>query len=169
LFIESKNMFRKIILFSSLVILLFNSCRSNKDRVEIPFMTYIEIPAGLNGFLTYHFPARVATLGQIPNNLLEARPARMRAFLETGEGNWNFVRRAYMDAMTDNGRVEMGYNLDVLLNSSSSLDLYPSIANLKDHIDRDSFDIEFKIDLRSNTTLTSRVRIEFTLQATLDQ
>jgi hypothetical protein len=63
-----------------------------------------------------------------------------------------------------NGRIEMGYNLDVLLNGSSSLDLYPSIADIKEHINSDSFDIEFKIDLRSSTTLTSRVRIDFSVE-----
>lgn len=158
----------KRLFFAILAILSLTTCKSNKDRTEIPFVAYIEIPAGLNSFLTYHFPARVATLGQVPANVIDAKPARMRAFLESGEGSFNFVRRAYMDAMTDNGRIEMGYNLDVLLTGASSLDLYPSEANLKDHISQDSFNIEFKIDLRSNTTLTSRVRIEFTLQTTFE-
>jgi hypothetical protein len=155
----------KLYFFIILTVLFFNSC-SNKDRLEIPFSAYVEIPAGLNSFLTYHFPVRVGTNGQIPVNMTIARPARMRAFLESGEGSFNFVRRAYMDAMTDSGRVEMGYNLDVLLNGSSSLDLYPSIADIKEHINNDSFDIEFKIDLRSNTTLTSRVRIDFSVEVT---
>ena len=144
--------------------MLFLSSCNKKDRLEIPFTAYVEIPAGLNSFLTYHFPVRVGTNGQIPANMTIARPARMRAFLESGEGSFNFVRRAYMDAITDNGRIEMGYNLDVLLNGSSSLDLYPSIADIKEHINSDSFDIEFKIDLRSSTTLTSRVRIDFSVE-----
>jgi hypothetical protein len=157
-------MYKKIIV-SLLIILVFNSC-VKKDQLEIPFTAYVEIPAGLNSFLTYHFPVRVGTNGQIPTNMTIARPARMRAFLESGEGSFNFVRRAYMDGMTNQGRVEMGYNLDVFLNGSSSLDLYPSIADIKDHINSDSFDIEFKIDLRSNTTLTSRVRIDFSVEVT---
>jgi hypothetical protein len=157
-------MSKKIIVLL-LIILVFNSC-TKKDRLEIPFTAYVEIPAGLNSFLTYHFPVRVGTNGQIPANMTVARPARMRAFLESGEGSFNFVRRAYMDAMTNQGRVEMGYNLDVFLNGSSSLDLYPSIADIKDHINSDSFDIELKIDLRSNTTLTSRVRIDFSVEVT---
>jgi hypothetical protein len=151
-----------------LIPVLLLSCNPNKDRIEIPFVTYIEIPAGLNSFLTYHFPAKVATLGQAPANMKEAIPARMRAFIETGEGSFNFVRRAYMDAITDSSQVEMGYNLDVPLNSSNTLDLYPSIADLKDMITQDSFNIEFNIDLRTNTTVTSRVRIEFTVQAVLE-
>jgi hypothetical protein len=159
----------KQLFFTACIIFLICSCNSRKDRIEIPFVAYIEIPAGLNSFLTYHFPARVATNGQIPADMTIARPARMRAFIENGEGNFNFVRRAYMDAMTDSGRVEMGYNLDVYFNSASSLDLFPSIADLQNHISQDSFDIEFKIDLRSNTTLTSRVRIEFTVEATIEQ
>jgi hypothetical protein len=153
----------KTIFLLILPMLFLNSC-NKKDRLEIPFTAYIEIPAGLNSFLTYHFPVRVGTNGQIPANMTIARPARMRAFLESGEGSFNFVRRAYMDAITDNGRIEMGYNLDVLLNGSSSLDLYPSIADIKEHINSDSFDIEFKIDLRSSTTLTSRVRIDFSVE-----
>lgn len=162
----SKNIIRTGIFIIGIV-LIFNSC-TKKDRLEIPFTVFIEIPAGLNSFLTYHFPVRVGTNGQIPNGMTIARPARMRAFLESGEGSFNFVRRAYMDAMTDQGRVEMGYNLDVFLNGSSSLDLYPSIADIKDHINSDSFDIEFKIDLRSNTTLTSRVRIDFSVEVTTE-
>jgi hypothetical protein len=157
----------KTIFLLILPMLFLNSC-NKKDRLEIPFTAYVEIPAGLNSFLTYHFPVRVGTNGQIPANMTIARPARMRAFLESGEGSFNFVRRAYMDAMTDQGRVEMGYNLDVFLNGSSSLDLYPSIADIKDHINSDSFDIEFKIDLRSNTTLTSRVRIDFSVELTTE-
>jgi hypothetical protein len=153
----------KTIFLLILPMLFLNSC-NKKDRLEIPFTAYVEIPAGLNSFLTYHFPVRVGTNGQIPANMTIARPARMRAFLESGEGSFNFVRRAYMDAITDNGRIEMGYNLDVLLNGSSSLDLYPSIADIKEHINSDSFDIEFKIDLRSSTTLTSRVRIDFSVE-----
>jgi hypothetical protein len=156
-------MMYKSIFLLILTVLFFNSC-NKKDRLEIPFTAYVEIPAGLNSFLTYHFPVRVGTNGQIPANMNIARPARMRAFLESGEGSFNFVRRAYMDAMTDSGRVEMGYNLDVLLNGSSSLDLFPSIADIKEHINSDSFDIEFKIDLRSNTTLTSMVRIDFSVE-----
>jgi len=153
----------KTIFLLILPMLFLCSC-NKKDRLEIPFTAYVEIPAGLNSFLTYHFPVRVGTNGQIPANMTIARPARMRAFLESGEGSFNFVRRAYMDAITDNGRIEMGYNLDVLLNGSSSLDLYPSIADIKEHINSDSFDIEFKIDLRSSTTLTSRVRIDFSVE-----
>ncbi len=155
--------------FLILLILKLVSCKNRSDRFEIPFTAYFEIPAGLNSFLTYHFPIRVGTNGQIPEGMTIARPARMRTFLESGEGSFNFVRRAYMDAMTDNGRVEMGYNLDVLLNGVNTLDLYPSIADIKDHINSDSFDIEFKIELRSPTTLTSRVRLEFSVEVTIEQ
>lgn len=159
----------KAFFFLSVLILFASACKDRKDRFEIPFTAYVEIPAGLNSFLTYHFPVRVGTNGQIPEGILVARPARMRAFLEDGEMNFNFARRAYMDAMTDSGRLEMGYNLDVFLNGSSTLDLYPSIADIKEHLTRDSFDIEFKIDLRSNTTLTSRVRIDFSVEVTVEQ
>ncbi|WCL80312.1 hypothetical protein PPO43_10010 [Saprospira sp. CCB-QB6] len=146
---------------------LLLSCDKNGDRLELPFTTWVEVPAGLNGVLTYHFPADIYTNGTVPENLKQAQPARIRLYLEDGEASFDFARRVYLDAVTDSSRNELGYRLDVPLDNSASLDLFPSIVDLKDQLAQEQFRIEVKIDLRSTTTATSRMRIELDFLAEL--
>ncbi len=154
--------------FLGLCIFIMLSCKDNRGRQEIPFVAYVEIPAGLNNFYTYHFPAKVATNGLVPQNTIEAVPARMRASLEFGEPSFDFARRAFLDVFTSSGTAEMGYNNNILLTGQNGVDLYPSVFNMKDVINSDSFQVKLKLDLRTPTTLTSRVRIDFTLQITTE-
>ena len=102
--------------------------------------------------------------------MIDAQPSRMRMTLISGEPNFDFVRRGYMDAiLTDTTRAEMGYNLEVFLNSSQTLDLLPSTVNLVDHINQDSFDIEVKLEFRGIPSATSQIRIDFSVEALVEQ
>lgn len=156
-------------LFLSLVsILLFCSCNRNKDRIELPFSAWVEVPAGLNTFYTYHFPVGVATFGSVPEGIINAQPGNIRLFLENGASTFDFARSIYIDAVTDTSRNEIGFHVNMPVTNSATADLFPSIVNLKDHISQDSFDIELKIELRGITNATSRVRIDFTLLCELE-
>ena len=134
--------------------------------MQLPFIAYFDVPAGLNTFHTYHFPVRVGNTNQMPVGLIDAQPSIMRMSLISGEGNFDFVRRAYLDALlTDSTRAEMGYNLDVLINNAATLDLLPSTVNMVEHISQDSFNVEVKLEFRSIPSATSRIRIDFSVEA----
>lgn len=162
-------MFQKLF-FISIAILFLCACNNRKDRVQVPFTAFIDVPAGLNTFYTYHFPVRVGTNGIVPIGMIDAQPSRMRMSLVSGEPNFDFVRRAYLDAVfNDSTWVEMGYNLEVFLNSSVTLDLLPSSVNLVDHISQDSFDVKIKLEFRGIPSATSQIRIDFSLEALIER
>lgn len=162
-------MFLRLFLLLTLILSTL-ACKGRRDRIQVPFTAYFDIPAGLNTFLTYHFPIRVGSNGVVPIGMIDAQPSRMRMTLISGEPNFDFVRRGYMDAiLTDTTRAEMGYNLEVFLNSSQTLDLLPSTVNLVDHINQDSFDIEVKLEFRGIPSATSQIRIDFSVEALVEQ
>lgn len=143
----------------------FSSC-DKRTRIDLPFRAYVDIPAGLNTGLSHHF-----VLSGIPGidegNIVEALPATITLTIESGESSFDFVQRAYLSTYDNGTRQEMAYREDLPIANHSSIQLYPSILNMKDHIIQDEFQIELKMIFRAIPITTTRVRIDFVAQGIL--
>lgn len=143
-------------------------CRKKHVR-EIPFTTYVDIPAGLNVMLTHHFP--IPNVFGMPNEtmIIAARPSYIRLTAIQGQFNLDFIQHAYLDVVRDSSRAEMGYLLNAPLQHASYIDLFPSIVEMRDDIVATDFDLELKLVLRDITTDITRLRVDFNMQVTDDE
>jgi len=142
----------------------FGGCKKGPQQ-EIPFRGYIDVPAGLNTFLTHNF-----VLDNIPgapfDDIIDAQPAYVRLYVEDGETSTDFIDQAFLEATTDSTRQEIGYHLDVPITNSRNLELYPSIIDMREHITQDRFEVTLKLQLRSTPITTTRIRVDFGVLAT---
>ena len=153
---------------SAIVLLLLSSvffaCQPNPQS-EVPFRGYVTIPAGINTFMTHHFP--ITNIPGIPfDNVISAQPAYVRLYVEDGEFSADFIREAFFDATTDSTRREMAWRQDIPLTNSRNLELIPSTLEMKDHVSQDNFEMTLKLNLRAIPVTTTRIRVEFGVLAT---
>jgi hypothetical protein len=154
----------KILFIALLISCCFASCQKGPQG-EIPFRGYITVPAGINTFLTHHFP--ITNIPGAPfENIIEAQPAYVRLYVEDGEFSTDFIREAFFEATTDSTRNEMAYRQDIPITNSRYLELYPSIFDMKDHISQDKFQMTLKLNLRSIPVTATTIRVEFAVLAT---
>ncbi len=145
--------------------LCFNACEQG-PAVEIPFQAFVTIPAGLNTGLSYHF--EVADLPGISDKLLDAQPANITLSIVYGESNLDFIHQAYFYTWKDSVVKEMAYQTDMPFAGHSTVQLYPSILNMSEHITQDRFDMELKLIFRGIPSTETRIRIDFSVQAILE-
>ncbi|WP_264793292.1 hypothetical protein [Aureispira anguillae] len=156
---------RLSILFFAVSCLIFSACQKG-PTVDVPFRTYVTIPAGLNTGFSHHF-----VLSNIPgatfDNLLEARPSYVTLTTEYGEQNLDFIQQAYFYTIDGTNKKEMAYQTNLPVTNAGTVQLYPSILDMKDHITKDAFEMELKLIFRSIPVTETRIRIDFGVQGTL--
>lgn len=146
---------------------LFFACDKG-PKVDVPFRAYVTIPAGLNTGFSHHF--RIKNIpGATFDNLLEANPAYVTLEVDYGENNLDFIHQAFFYTVKDNKRREMAYQDNLPLTNASTVQLYPSILEMKDHITQDNFEMELKVIFRAIPVTETRIRIDFGVQALLGE
>lgn len=148
-----------------LIACVFNSCQKG-PVIDLPFRTYVTIPAGLNTGFSHHF-----VLTDIPGidraDLIEAQPAYVTLTVEYGENNLDFIQQGFFYTADGTVRQEMAYQTDLPLTNAGTAQLYPSILDMKDHVTKDLFDMELKLIFRSIPITETRLVVDFGVQATL--
>ena len=136
------------------------------NKETFSFRCYVTIPAGLNPILTHNFEIQ-----QIPgmdiSQIEDAIPSQIRLYVEYGEPTIDFVRDAFFLASTDSTVTEIGYHINTPITNSRFLDLYPSIADIRDHIGQSFFQMTLKLNLRSAPITDTYVRIDFSVLSRL--
>jgi len=150
-----------------IIVCLFSACQKG-PVIDIPFRAYVTIPAGLNTGFSHHF-----VVGDIPginrDDLIDAQPAYVTITVDYGENNLDFIQQAYFYTVDGTERQEMAYQTDLPITNAGTLQLYPSILNMKEHITKDVFEMELKMIFRSIPITETRLVIDFGLQATLGE
>lgn len=143
----------------------FSACQKG-PVIDIPFRAYVTIPAGLNTGFSHHF-----VLGDIPgisrDDLIDAQPSYVTMTVEYGENNLDFIQQAYFYAIDGTSRQEMAYQTNLPITNAGTVQLYPSILDMKDHIIKNEFEMELKMIFRSIPVTETRIVIDFGVQATL--
>ena len=62
---------------------------------------------------------------------------------------------------------EMAYQTDLPISNFRSIQLYPSILDMSEHVTQDLFEMELKLILRSIPVTETRIRIDFGVQGEL--
>ena len=136
------------------------------NKETFSFRCYVTIPAGLNPILTHNFEIQ-----QIPgmdiSQIEDAIPSQIRLYVEYGEPTIDFVRDAFFIASTDSTLTEIGYHINAPITNSRFLDLYPSIADIRNHIGQSFFQMTLKLNLRSAPITETYVRIDFSVLSRL--
>ncbi len=146
----------KVLVF--FIILLVVGCRRDTFDDQIPFITAVEVPAGLGATLTYNFP--IPNISGTTLNINTARPNQVQLYIEQGEANFDFVRQAFLLIETDSSQIEIGYQLDQRIDNRTVMTLLPNIVDIKEYISQPNFRMLLKLNLRYPTTSTSRIRVE---------
>lgn len=164
-----KSVFMKqlslLLLFAFAPGFFFCACRE-ESRTEIPFVAYVDIPPGLGTILTYNFELK-GIKGTSISNIIDAQPVAIRITAEVGELNMNMIRRAILNIESDSTILELGYVEEAPQNNSSTLDIFPSIAEVSPYIMADRFDMLLKLGFRYPTAEPTTLRIDFLVSATL--
>lgn len=155
--------------FLIIITIHFSACQKGRP-VDINFRAYITIPPGLNTGLSHHFSFRDIPGVSTENyaRLIDAQPAYVTLTIEYGEQDLNFVYQAFLYTKKDAVKQEAAYQTDIPMTNYSSIQLYPSILNMKDHIRQELFDMELKLIFRAIPVTETRIRIDFGVQGRLD-
>ena len=156
-----------ILIHCILIMLLwcFTACDTG-NKETFAFRCYVTIPAGLNPVLTHNFEI-LQISGMDNSQLVDALPSEIRLYVEYGEPTIDFVRDAFFIASTDSTMTEIGYRINSPITNSRFLDLYPSIADIRDHIGQAFFQMTLKLNLRSAPVTDTYVRIDFSVLSRL--
>ena len=141
----------------------FQACRRNQDLgLELSFRAFVEIPPGLNPWMTHYFVIR-----DLPAYGLETgrtfRPGFIRIWLEEGEASIDFIRDAYLLYGADSNLVELGFREQAPMNRTLALDLLSSMAELRQSPGDTLKDLTLRLNFYQAPSLISRLRIEYTL------
>lgn len=134
----------------------------------MPFQAFVTIPAGLNTGFSHHFIVRDIP-GLSIDNLIEAQPAYVTLSIDYGESNLDFIQQAYFEARDGSVRQEMAYLTENPLDNSATVQMFPSILDMKDHLTKEMFDMELKLIFRQIPVTETRIRIDFGAQGTLGE
>lgn len=146
----------------------FTACQKG-PTVDVPFRAYATIPAGLNTGFSHHFVINNIP-GAVFDNLQEAQPAYVSLSVDYGENTLDFIQQAYFYTLDQNGKKkEMAYQTNLPITNAATIQLYPSILDMKEHITQDKFSMELKLIFRSIPVTETRVRIDFGVQGTLGE
>lgn len=147
------------------IMLIFGSCQKG-PTVDIPFRAYVIIPPGLNTGLSHHFLLR--DIPGVNYNMKDAQPAYVTLTVEYGENNVDFIHQAYLYTLKDNIKKEMAYQTSMPFTNYSSVQLYPSMLNMVEHITQDKFDMQLKLIFRAIPVTETRIRVDFGVQGELN-
>ncbi len=143
----------------------FEACQKG-PTTDIPFRAYVTLPPYLNTGLSHHF-----VLQNIPgvnfDNLVNAQPAYVTLTVEYGEINLDFIHQAFLSTKKESMIREMAYQTDLPISNFRSIQLYPSILDMSEHVTQDLFEMELKLILRSIPVTETRIRIDFGVQGEL--
>lgn len=143
----------------SVALLSLNGCRTG-PQTELPFQTFVTIPAGLNVGLSHNF--NIFDIEGIPNTeILKANPAYVRLVVEYGELNTDFIQQAFLYTAKDSTIQEIAYQTQLPINNAQFAELYPSLADVKEHITQPRFNLRLKLIFRSIPVTETRLRIDF--------
>lgn len=151
----------------AIVLCCFCAC-SRGPGVDMPFQAFVTIPAGLNTGFSHHFIVRDIP-GLSIDNLIEAQPAYVTLSIDYGESNLDFIQQAYFEARDGSVRQEMAYLTENPLDNSATVQMFPSILDMKDHLTKEMFDMELKLIFRQIPVTETRIRIDFGAQGTLGE
>lgn len=146
------------LIFALSLVFSFSSCRRDAFDEQIPFVSSVEIPAGLGTVFTHNFP--LGTVDGTTLALSSARPNQIQLYIEQGEANFDFVRQAFLYIETDTSQIEVGYVLDNPINNRSVLVMLPDLVDIRELITQPNFRMLLKLNLRYSTVSTSRLRVE---------
>ncbi|MCS6928172.1 MAG: hypothetical protein NZM43_01625 [Saprospiraceae bacterium] len=164
----------------AIFLILSVSCR--KDRIGPGFDLLYErefvIAAGLGPFVTHHFyfrdiPTRFQTLLR-ENGKTEAdiqavltRQASLGGIF--GDADFSVVEEASLRVYLESdpkGAIEAAYRFPTPIERSNTLELIPSLADLKRIVRNERFSLDLALRLRRNTPDEIPARITLTLRAT---
>ncbi|MBL4650261.1 MAG: hypothetical protein JKY03_11060 [Aureispira sp.] len=145
----------------------FSACQKG-PIIDIPFRAYVIIPAGLNTGFSHHFVLRDIP-GINREDLIDAQPSYVTMTVEYGENNLDFIQQAYFYAIDGTDRQEMAYQTNLPITNAGTIQLYPSILDMKDHVTKNEFEMELKVIFRSIPITETRIIIDFGVQATLGE
>jgi len=148
--------------------MLFSACDKG-PRIDVPFRAYVNIPAGLNTGFSHHFILKDIP-GITENKMIDAQPAYVTVTTEFGENTLDFIQQAYFYTRAEDGTLqEIAYQTNLPVANHSTIQLFPSILDMKPHITQDLFDMELKVIFRAIPITETRLRIDFGVQGVLEE
>lgn len=154
------------------------SCTKSTDPIlfKIDYDQIISIPAGLNTLETYSF-----LLKDIPtnyNNLLTTfnikdstvtniKPGSIRLQDELGILDFSRVEKVSLLASQPGfvNEKEIGYLETIPITSANTLQIFPTLVNVKDIFSKNTFDLRLKIKLRNFLNASTNIRLRFNMNA----
>ena len=156
-------MSRFSLLFLGLLSLSLLGCRKKFQGLEVPYVLWVEMPAGLNPILTHYL--RVPDIPGLQDSTVRSvLPAFPRLVVEDGENTVDFIREAYLEIRTEAGWREIAYRLDAPRGLGRNFDLIASPVDIKPQVQGDFYELRIRLRLNYSPTVISRMRLEYTLQ-----
>ncbi len=156
----------------------FSACKKEDDQFlfRMEYDQIISIPPGLNTVETYtfvlkdlptNFQALLSTHGLTDEAVRSVNPGAIRLTDELNQLDFNRFEKVSLLASTGDfkNEKEIGYQETIPLNSSSQLQLFPTLVDARDIFSQQSFNLRLKIKLRNFLTSNSNVRLRIAMSA----
>ena len=161
----------KYLFFLSLI-LHFSQCRKDDTNVlfKMEYDQLIIVPGGLNTVETYsflmqnlntNFKTLAATFNVSPSSLLIIRAGGTQLIDQLNQLDFAKVEKISLLASNPSFSVEkeIAYLEPVPLNSTNSLQLFPSLTDATDVFTGDKFNLRLKIKLRGSISSSTNLRL----------
>ncbi len=168
---------KKITFLLLCVSLLFFQCRKERGAFEMPYLTEMEIPAGIPAFPFQNIETGTPIITSANNifdgngytaddiELITARSIKLDVTFPAGS-DFAFLQRARLEIRGEDGVVaEIGYLEFIPNNQGGSLDLIPSTTDVTDILKGTYYDVIFKMDPRYSPTQFIRFRLSLIFDA----
>jgi len=150
----------KISVLGIICCFIFSTCQK-ENNTEVPFVSLVQIPSGLNVLLTHNFIIHDVN-GTAFENIISAMPSRASIRDDDGLTNLDIIQHAYLEILTsDSTYVEIAYHENTPLTNQTFLDLFPSIADVSEFITQDTFDIRLRLVFRAIPSNSIDLRIDY--------
>jgi hypothetical protein len=136
------------------------SCHKAESSYNVPLQTSIEIPPGLNTIETHIFIKKnVFSLYQenlhrynlSADNITKVTAIKAKLYDKFSSANLDFISRVSVYIVDSNDPslfFEMYYLDFVNLTEDSSIELLPTVRNIKDIISKGTFDLQIRLNFR---------------------
>lgn len=170
-----------IVLFASILMLISSGCRNKFEGFDMLYRKDFAkaIPAGASTFLSHYFIIEdikpdFATFaknnGKSITDVKKIIPKLMRINARFGDANFGFISRVFVTIYPHkepSKKVEVFYRENIPVNTGTILDLNAGVADMKSLLtdDKNTFDMEIRLDFRSTPPLTIETFADFSFLA----
>lgn len=176
-----KNINYLLLLLIGVSVFTCFSCNKNDDepRFKMSFQAPFQMQAGLAPYtvethyfvindLSSGFRSQLSTRSLTEGDIIDIKPLSCRLVRPFADGDYDFLFNVSVQIVNPNDPddwKEIAYRDNIQTGTNATLDLFPTLVNVKEYVKESTFTIRVRADLFQSTTTFIDNRLEFDFEA----